>query len=145
MKFLKREKGFTLIDITVAIIVILLFMSLISVLFFNLTKSSKGIERESQATYIATNILEAYKTIDYDEIQITPAQGMEIVDGQTIGTKPTNPMITINDGYSAIVIVTPYTPTGESDDLVKKIKVIVSYKLANQTKTVELETSVVRK
>ena len=141
MKFLKREKGFTLIDITVAIIVILLFMSLISVLFFNLTKSSKGIERESQATYIATNIIEAYKALDYDDVAITSDDGVTISDGAQIGDQ----LITINDGYSAKVKVVNYTPNGESEDLVKKIKVIVSYKLANDIKTVELETSIVRK
>ena len=71
MKFVKNEKGFSLIDITVAIIVILLFMSLISILFFNITKSSKGVERESKATYIATNIIEAYKKLDYDDNWLT--------------------------------------------------------------------------
>ena len=38
---LKSEKGFTLIDITVALIILLAFMSLISVIFFNITKGKK--------------------------------------------------------------------------------------------------------
>ena len=44
---IKNEKGYLGTDITVAIIIILLFISVTSSIFFNLTKSSKGIERES--------------------------------------------------------------------------------------------------
>ena len=50
---IKSEKGFTGVDITVAIIVILLFMSLISIIFFNITKSAKTIDRKSEATFFA--------------------------------------------------------------------------------------------
>ena len=147
MKIIKNEKGFTLIDITVALIVILLFMSIISVLFFNITKSSKDIERESQATYIATNILEAYKAKKYDDIPIVTdkeiADGEIVVDGQPI---------MVQEGYTAVVTVENYIPDDEiivnsqtQNDLVKIITVTVKYKLANKEKQVQLQTSVERK
>lgn len=146
MKFIKNEKGFTLIDIIVALIIILLFMSVISVLFFNITKTSKEIERESQATYIATNIMESYKSKKYDDIPIVTnkaiADGEVIVDGQPIPVK---------DGYTALVTVENYVPKTENatgskqNDLVKKITVTVKYKVANHEKQVELQASVVRK
>lgn len=142
MKFFKNEKGFTLIDITVALIIILLFMSIISVLFFNLTKNSKGVERESEATYIATNILEAYKAQNYSDIAIGEKtytdETIEIITGQPI---------TIPQGYTAIISVTNYRPTGENEenDLVKKVVVTVRYKLANDIKEVQLEAYIVRK
>ncbi|MBO4293061.1 MAG: hypothetical protein J5881_01550 [Clostridia bacterium] len=147
MKFLKNENGFTLIDIIIALIIILLFMSIISVLFFNITKSSKEIERESQATYIATNILESYKAKKYDDIPIVTDKeikdGEIVVDGQTIQ---------VQEGYTALVTVENYVPTGEvvanapaQNDLVKKITVTVKYKLANSEKQVQLQSSVARK
>lgn len=158
MKFFKSEKGFTLIDITVALIIVLLLMSVISILFFNLTKSSKAIERESQATYIATNIIEAYRAMDYDDEKLsvnyngamlatenghkvattTITDGMQLVEGQAIS---------VPDGYLATARVENYRPEGETEDndLVKKIKVTVKYKVANETKEVVLETSIVRK
>ena len=144
---LKNEKGFTLVDITVALIVLLLFMSVISVLFFNITKSSKGIERESQATYIATDIIEAYKSLDYDDVTITTAETTD-PDGITIsdGTEINGQTITILDGYIAKVKVENYIPAGETstEDLVKKITVTVKYKLAAETKEVVLETTIAR-
>ena len=145
MEIIKNEKGFTLIDIIIALIVILLFMSIISVLFFNITKSSKEIERESQATYIATNILESYKAKKYDDITIVTdkeiADGEIIVDGQPI---------TVQEGYTALVTVENYVPTNEEssqaqNDLVKIITVTVKYKLANKDKQVQLQSSVARK
>ena len=142
MKFLKNEKGFTLIDITVALIIILLFMSIISVLFFTLTKSSKGIERESEATYIATNIIEAYKAQRYNDIVIEEKtytdETIEIIEDQPIN---------IPQGYTAIISVTNYKPDGETEDndLVKKVVVTVQYKLANEIKNVQLETYIIRK
>ena len=147
MKNIKSEKGFTLIDIIVALIVILLFMSIISVLFFNITKSSKEIERESQATYIATNILEAYKAKKYDDIPIVTDK--EITDGEiVVDGQP----IMVQEGYAAFVTVENYIPSNEiivnsqtQNDLVKIITVTVKYKLANKEKQVQLQTSVERK
>lgn len=143
MKFINNEKGFTLIDIIVALIIILLFMSLISVLFFNITKSSKSIERESHATFIATNIIEAYKSLNYDDV-LPIAENHEITDGTEI--VPGQPIV-IQDGYSAFVTIQNYVPEGEdsNNDLVKKIIVTVKYKVANKEKSVQLESSVTRK
>ena len=52
----KSQKGFTGIDITIAIIVITLFVSIISVVFYNITISSKKVERKTEATYIAQDV-----------------------------------------------------------------------------------------
>ena len=118
-------------------------MSLISVLFFNITKSSKGIERESHAVFIATNIIEAYKSLNYDDV-LPIAENHEITDGTEI--VPGQPIV-IQDGYSAFVTIQNYVPEGEdsNNDLVKKIIVTVKYKVANKEKSVQLESSVTRK
>jgi len=150
MKFIKNEKGFTLIDIIVALIIILLFMSLISIIFFNITKTSKEIERESQATYIATNIMEAYKSLKYENVLVTNTEtnpdGITILDGTQIGEGDNKQTISILDGYSAKVKVVNYAPAGEEhNDLVKKITVTVKYKVANKEKSVQLEASISRK
>ena len=151
MKF-KSEKGFTGIDITIALIIVLLFMSLISVLLFNITKSSKSIERESEATYIATAIIESFKSKNYEDIKLTSevnitnyldSNNNQIIPVKTSGTVDLNDnRILIEQGYTANVIVVNYP---EDEDLVKIITVRVQYKLAAETKTVELNTSVVRK
>ena len=157
MKFFKKENGFTLIDIIIALIVILIFMSLISILFFNITKSSKGIERESEATYIATNIIESFKAKKYDEVLVTnDFVNLNVGNNNEVyyNVETVSPTATvtlnlsnqIQDGYNCIVKVERYSPENETGDydLVKKITVIVKYKLANELKEVELSTSIAR-
>lgn len=144
MKFFKKENGFAIMDIIVALIVILLLMSLVSIIFFNLTKSSKDIERESEATYIATNIIEELKKKNYDEVLIRN-NPTNIIDYLDSNNQLILSSVNIPDGYTAFVKVINHTPSGETADLVKRITVTVKYKLAADTKEVELETYIVRK
>ena len=65
---IKDERGVTGIDISVAIIIILLFVGLITTLIYNYTQNSKEIERKSTATYMIIDILEHAKNSDYDNI-----------------------------------------------------------------------------
>ena len=74
----KSQKGFTGIDITIAIIVITLFVSIISVVFYNITISSKKIERKTEATYIAQDVIEKIKALNYDDVIET--EGTEPVE-----------------------------------------------------------------
>lgn len=154
MKF-KKENGFTLIDVTVAIIIILALMSLISVIFYNITKSSKGIERESDATYLATSIIEDIKAQDYENIKLT---NQNIINDDNISTENAKTVenytynngkkvnISVPDGYLCKIQVQNYVPenrTSANTDLVKLVLVEVSYKLGGDVKKVELKTSIV--
>ena len=154
MKF-KSEKGFTGTDITVALIIILLFMSVISVVFFNITKSSKNIDRRSEATYIATSIIEAVKAQKYDDLKVTNDEIYVRQYGQEVQyTAKDNTTVSlgqidkIEDGFTCILNVYNYIPEGdkqkEVNDLVKVVVVRVEYKLANEVKNVELTTTIVR-
>ena len=49
MKHLKDEKGITGIDITIAIIIITVFVAIIATLFYNIQNSSASIERRTKA------------------------------------------------------------------------------------------------
>ena len=88
----KSQKGFTGIDITIAIIVITLFVSIISVVFYNITISSKKVERKTEATYIAQDVIEKIKALDYDEAIET--QGEDAVD---IGSYKNNNKLIIDN------------------------------------------------
>lgn len=149
MKF-RSEKGFTGIDITVAIIVILLLMSIISILFFNITKSSKSIDRKSEATFLATTIIEDIKAQEYDNLAIT--NGFVNVKDYSYSNNNKVSVVAnneIKDGYTTTLNVYTYVPDSVTDrtevnDLVKVITVKVEYKLGNEVKDVELTTSIVR-
>ena len=159
MKF-KKENGFTTIDITVALIIILLFMSLIATIFFNITKSSRGIDRDSEATYIATDVIETIKLMKYDELYTTNGEvELKIENGEAkyVGQKNGEDVkvslgssINIKNGYTCKINIENHVPTGdigkstENNDLIKKVAVKVEYKLAGEIKNIQLNTTIMR-
>lgn len=146
MKF-KNEKGFTGIDITIAVIIIMLFMSLIATLFYNIASSSKALERKTEATYIATDVIEKIKALDYDEITVGNYNDSNINynDSTKTGILKENSQYNSTEGYSLNVNIENYVPEGESqNDLVKTINVKVEYKVGKNIENVELSTTVTR-
>lgn len=146
----KSQKGFTGIDITIAIIVITLFVSIISVVFYNITISSKKVERKIEATYIAQDVIEKIKALDYDEAIET--QGEDAVD---IGSYKNNNKLIIDNkeydsAYTIEIKVKKYVPNSngqennDSNDLVKIVNVNVLYKIGKEVENVELTTTIVR-
>lgn len=146
----KSQKGFTGIDITIAIIVITLFVSIISVVFYNITISSKKIERKTEATYIAQDVIEKIKALNYDDVIET--EGTEPVEISEY--KKSDTLIIDNKEYdSAYTIeikVKKYVPNSngqennDSNDLVKIVNVNVLYKIGKEVENVELTTTIVR-
>lgn len=144
---LKNEKGFTGIDVTIAIIIIMLFMSLIATLFYNIVSSSKALERKTEATYIATDIMEKIKALDYDEIIVGNYNDNNINynDSTKTGILRENSQYNSTEGYSLSVNIENYVPEGEAqNDLVKTINVKVEYKSGKNIENVELNTTVTR-
>lgn len=146
---LKSEKGFTGIDITVALIIMTLFISIITVVLYNMTKESKEMERNSEATYIATDIIEKFKALNYDNVNITNnAENENYVSIEQYNDANQNKIdgITIPDGYIVSIKVEQYRPEGETlnIDLVKTVKVKVEYKVGKEVKNVKLKTTLTR-
>ena len=152
---IKNQKGFVGTDITVAIIIIMLFVSITSVVLFNLTKNSKGIERQSNATYIATDVIETIKLIPYNNLELTSGETQITKTGSNWGyvsngsnTVNLGEIIELTTGYTCYVTVERIGPSGEPDpeaeDYVKKVTVRVSYKVADKVENVTLSTAVLR-
>ena len=149
---IKSEKGITGIDITIAFIIITLFISIISVVFYNITKSSKDIERRSEATFIATTVIEKIKSKDYDTLKETRNEKNEIIPINIKNYKNENIRIIEEnkdidvDGYDVEITVESYNPNKNStqpeNDLVKEVT--VKYKVGKETKNIELKTTIVR-
>ena len=66
---IKEEKGITGIDITIAILVITLFVSLLITLFYNLNANSTTIQRKTEATHIAIKVIEGIKANGFSNYQ----------------------------------------------------------------------------
>ena len=65
---LRKNKGFTGIDISIAIIIIVIFASVITTLLYNFEIQSKKVERKNQATSIIVDILEYAKGSNFNDI-----------------------------------------------------------------------------
>ena len=127
---LKSEKGITQIDITVAIILIALFIAIIASLMTNINSNSNSIQRKAEATNYAINEIENLKAADFDTID-------SLAGEENIG----------NTGYYKKVTITDYADLEENQGndtiisgLVKKVTVEISYKDGNTTQTIDLST-----
>lgn len=144
MKHLKNEKGVTGVDITIAIILITIFVAIIATLFFNIRKTSSDIERRTQATAYAVSIIEQIKANGFEALP-TVSDGTNIITGyedkyiQDNGVDtPYYQTIRVED-YSEII-----ESTGEEEiqsDVVKKITVTIAYKSGNENQEISLSTS----
>ena len=133
---MKKENGYTGVDIAISVIVITIFIALIGTLVFNFNSSSNEMEYKSKALDIAINKIEEIKALEIGNINNEAKQELNE-----------------NKGFYQEVKVIDATELQEiSDDseikqisgLVKKVTVTVSYQFRNQTKSVELSTIISR-
>lgn len=129
MKF-SNNKGVTGIDITVALGIIVIFVSIIASLSYNFVMSSRNVERKSRATYIAIETIEDLKLIDYNSI----GTQMEVTEVEQLSGK----QITTYDGYTITITSSLY---GEQD-ILKIVNVKVEYAVGKSTENVEITTAI---
>ena len=135
---IKSEKGITGIDITVSILVITIFISLIGVLIFNIDSQSKSIERRTEAAYQAVNLIEELKGMTIEELE---ALSEDEKNGYIDGTSYTKQI--------EIVDYKDLTEENQSDDtiqsgILKKVTVTVLYKDGADTEEISLSAIVTK-
>lgn len=136
------EKGIAYIDITISIIIITLFVTLIASLIYAIHKNSISLQRRAEATNYAINEIESLKAQDFESLQnIGKANEFQYI---TNGNQPTE--------YSKKITVTDYADLLENQDnhtilfgLVKKVTVEIAYREGDTTQTVELSTVITKK
>lgn len=127
-KLLMQNKGFTGVEITVAIVVLTIVISLITVLFFNIYLSYSDSKRNSEATAYATQIMELVQKMYYNE-----------VTNENLAQKVLE--MNIPSSYSIQVQVDNYNNGDNTkEDLVKTVKIAVNYQVGQQNKNVSFET-----
>ena len=135
---IKNEKGITGIDITVSILVITIFISLIGVLIFNIDSQSKSIERRTEAAYQAVNLIEEIKGMTIEELE---ALSEDEKNGYINGTSYTKKI--------EIVDYKDLTEENQNDDtiqsgILKKVTVTVLYKDGADTEEISLSAIVTK-
>ena len=64
---LRSEKGFTGIDISISVVIIFIFVSIIAALIAQVNSKSREISLKNDATYIAINEIEKVKSNGLEE------------------------------------------------------------------------------
>ena len=135
---IKSEKGITGIDITVSILVITIFISLIGVLIFNIDSQSKSIERRTEAAYQAVNLIEELKGMTIEELEALSEDEKNGYIDETSYTKQIE-----------IVDYKDLTEENQNDDtiqsgILKKVTVTVLYKDGADTEEISLSAIVTK-
>ena len=151
---LRNNKGYTGIDISVAMIIILIFIPTIFGIVYNLQKVRAKSEREANSINVATDVLEIAKSIAYSDVTIS--ENSEFI--ARLNNKYSNLQI-LNDEnklvncsyidnnnihYKIEVDVANQYPSeideSEKMDYVKKLTVTVTYPVGNSTKSINIST-----
>lgn len=129
---LREQKGFAGSDIIISVIILFIFVSLISTIFYNFNISSKEIERKSEALNIAVDEIEKIKSSGFEQL----------INDNNISC--TLEPITDKTGYYKTITVQDYADivndSTKQKDVVKKVTVKITYKVKNQEQNVELST-----
>lgn len=144
---LNNEKGITAADALIAILIIMTAIGVIAMVYSNLVIGSRGIDRKTGATRIATNLVENINGTFYDEIESTLRQSSNsgsvdigadntyIINGTNISQEGTTVFnTTIPAGYIVRITI---KNVGDLD-LLKEVKIKVEYKVNGKNETVEL-------
>jgi len=140
---LRKEKGFTGVDIIISIFVITIFVAIIGNLIINVNLNNKSIERRTIATSYAIQEIEKIKSLKYQEQYNNKGlKGKEILEQKEIYQ---NEKFT---GYNKTIYIEDYISiiqNGEKEpNIVKQITIEISYLLGNKNQTVELSTYIVK-
>ena len=127
---LREQKGFAGSDIIISVIILFIFVSLISAMFYNFNISGREVERRSEAVNIAVSEIEQIKINGFSQL----------IDGNDISCE--KKAVDGKEGYYKTITVEDYadTDTTKQKDVVKKVNVKITYKFKNQEQNVELST-----
>lgn len=167
---LKQNKGYVGIDITTAIIILLILIPTIAGMIYNVNKIKNSSKIKTQAMNIAVNALETAKGLGITEMN---AEGSEEVvltqenilsELQTLYTISETPEITTNESetistgislieidsvtYRLTIIITDYIEIAEvaegeeaiNPNIVKTVKAEVTFNSGGKEQTIDIST-----
>ena len=126
MKIKNNQKGYSLIDVTVAILVITIFTGIIASLFVQISYNSSMIQLQSVAYNYAIRTLELTDRLPYKQVDETLNETIEDT-------------LQVAENFDMQIQVTNYK--GEysaKKDLIKTVNVTVTYSFQNEKFTINL-------
>ena len=147
---LKKNEGYVGIDISVALIILLILVPIITGMIYNINKENNNLERKSQALNFAVNVMETSKGIELEELEISNLE-------QEVSTYFKDVEITNTNYNDGVLICTKDSVTyelkieikdySEIDDTIeenkaKKVSVVVTYLVGGDEQSIDLSTIV---
>lgn len=131
---LKNDRGIAGVDIAVSLVILLIFVSLIAGLFYNISNTSKKLDKKTEATNLAINTIEKMKSMNFEELEVTgDEETRKPLSECNIANKEE---ISIPKGYDVEVSVEKSADNNNE----KIVRVYVTYKEKNHEQEVKLET-----
>ena len=145
---MKSEKGFTGADLSIAVIIIVLFIGLIMTIFYQIYLSSSRIQRSTNANNLAISILEKIEAMSYEEVKEgnVTAEGEYQIDNGASNTGTTSDVlkgIFVPKGYTVGIRITNYNQTEGNEgkeDIIKIVKLEIKYKVGRKEEKLEMQT-----
>lgn len=113
------NKGFTMQDLMIALVILMSFVGVVGGMLYNIYKLNVQTKMTAEATNYAILILEDIDKIAYEQVENSLAS--------TYASR-----FSIPSGYQVQLEVTKYNEGNDKADLIKKVKLTVSYELAGQ-------------
>lgn len=135
---ISQNKGFTSQDVVISIIIIVIFVSIITTLFYNFYISTSAKNRNAIALNCIIDVIEQTKMLNYDELD--QAKIEELLNTLKLDR-------TIPNGYEVSVELQKYNELeGNTDkkDLIKILKVKVQYLVGQKTEKIEISTLITK-
>ena len=126
---LKNNKGFTGVDVAVSLVILLIFISFVATLFYNVSNTSKRMERKTQATNIAIEFIEAMKATPFETLAAN-TQSQVTMDKDTFKSL-TGKTVEIPNGYTVKISIEDPNNDSNMGQVMKIITAEVTYQLGN--------------
>ena len=129
---IKDNKGVTGVDVAVAIVVKIVFLSIITAMFYNVSTSSKNVSRKAEATHIAVDVIEKMKQAEFGDLEVTGETRQKLSETSI----PTLTDYTVANPYDVEITVEDY----KDGNAVKIITAYVTYKVNKKDEEVKIQT-----
>lgn len=139
---IRGQKGFTGIDVTISVIIITIFITVIGNLITNINLNSKNMERKTIATSYAVAQIEKIKAEGINNYIDKGVDEPYIIEEDIIKDN-------VFTGYHKKVIIKDYKLISEDntkkENLVKEVTVEIWYKLGNKDKNISISTYITKR
>ena len=124
---LRENKGISMADIIISIVILSMFAGLIGSLYYNIAYSNNSIRMDATAVYYAIKIAEVTDKMNYEEVEESL--------NQTLKEK-----YNLQENINATIQVEKYNKDDNTKlDIIKKLTIKIDYTFMNDSKSFELQ------